>query len=237
MPLEEAIDAVARPADDGPSGQKRAYGTKLARELAGSVGRRLYELGVPDPRPNPVTDQTGERRFAGGIGAKKVDVSMATEEAGLILGISLKGIYFPDITRLRRGGTEYFAKNLTNRKGDLLAEATTLHKRFPYAVLGGLFLLDRRAGDDDTEGRLSTYSRAHQMFKAFVGRDSPGEPDENFEALAIGLFDTTPSYEIAWAGEPENPITLDEYLETLLVRVAEYNSDHFEWDGERLLSR
>ena len=77
-------------------------------------------------------------RAAGGIGAKKVDVTWATEEGGLLLGISIKGINFRD----RR--SKNFQKNLTNRRGDMLFEAVTLHRRFPYAVLGGLFSSTRR---------------------------------------------------------------------------------------------
>lgn len=236
VPFEEAIQSLDRPADDDPPGEKRGYGTRMANALSEVVGRELLNKGLPSCRPDPISGEAGERRFAGGIGAKKVDVSFATEEAGLILGISLKGIYFPDISRLRMDGTIYFAKNLTNRKGDLLAESTTLHKRFPYAVLGGLFLMDRRAADDDTPGRLSTYRRAHQMLSSFADRDSHTDADEKYESLAVGIFDTQPSYELAWAGEPDDPITFDDYLDTLLHRVAEYNPDHFEWTGERIVT-
>src|SRR3546814_5928739 len=73
-----------------------------------------------------------ERRMAGGIGAKKVDVTWATEESGLLLGISIKTINFRDVR------TRNFQKSLTNRRGDMLIEAVTLHRRFPYAVLAGL---------------------------------------------------------------------------------------------------
>src|SRR3546814_5010367 len=55
-----------------------------------------------------------ERRLAGGIGAKKVDVTWATEESGLILAVSVKTILFKD------SRTQNFQKNLTNRRADLL---------------------------------------------------------------------------------------------------------------------
>ena len=96
--------------------------------------------------------------MTGGIGAKKVDVTWATEEGGLLLGISIKGINFRD------GRSKNFRKNLTNRRGDMLFEAVTLHRRFPYAVLGGLFFLDHEAKYDATARRRSTFVNAHARF-------------------------------------------------------------------------
>ena len=51
-----------------------------------------------------------------------------------MLALSVKSINFRD----RR--SRNFQKNLTNRRGDMLFESVTLHRRFPYAVLGGLLL-------------------------------------------------------------------------------------------------
>ena len=189
VPLDRALAKVPRPSDDSPQGEKTAYGTRLARQMALVLSTELTKLGVPDCRPNPQTGLGTERRFAGGIGAKQVDVSFATEESGLILGISIKGIYFPDATALRQGRM-YFAKNLVNRKGDMLAEATTLHKRFPYAVLGGLFFFDSRANRPSEGGGISTYGRAHRAFRHFSNRLSHADAEEKYE---LCLLYTSPS--------------------------------------------
>ena len=117
---------------------------------------------IPTPTVSLDLTTTGERQFAGGIGNKKVDVSYASAEDGLILGVSVKSI----CSRDPRTGN--FQKNLTNRRGDLLAEGTTLHQRFPYAVLGGLFLLDERAAEDNTDRRFSTFQTAHEIGRAHV---------------------------------------------------------------------
>ena len=61
----------------------------------------------------------------GGIGAKKVDVTWATAEAGLILGVSVKTINWKDKKSAN------YQKNVTNRRGDLLFEAVTLPSAFP----------------------------------------------------------------------------------------------------------
>ncbi|MCL5884909.1 MAG: hypothetical protein M1377_06145 [Deltaproteobacteria bacterium] len=135
MPITDAIRAAApRPSDDASRAEKKNYAERLSNEVAKVLADRLRNFGVSDCQPGPEGGK--ERQFAGGIGAKKVDVSFATETAGLILGVSVKSISFPDPR------TKNYAKNPTNRRGDLLAEATTLHQRFPYAVLGGLFLFD-----------------------------------------------------------------------------------------------
>lgn len=214
-------------------GLKVAYSTRLAKHMAMVLSSELTSMGVPDCRPNPTSGAGAERRFAGGIGSKQVDVSYATEEIGLVLGISIKGIYFPDATRLKKDGHAYFAKNLVNRKGDMLAEATTLHKRFPYAVLGGLFFFDRRAASDNRSAKRSTYDRSHRAFKPFASRLSHADADEKYECFALGLCDAE-SYELSWVGNPTKSITLNQFLATILQRVAEVNSDHFDFDGTKL---
>ncbi len=45
----------------------------------------------------------------------------------------------------RDGKSGGFQKNLTNRRADLLVEATILHRRFPYAVIAAFFFLDKDA--------------------------------------------------------------------------------------------
>ena len=233
LPLRRALAAVPRPLDAAVQGEKTAYGTHLAKQMAMVLSGELTSMGVPDCRPNPTSGSGAERSFAGGIGSKQVDVSYATEEIGLVMGISIKGIYFPDATRLKKDGHTYFAKNLVNRKGDMLAEATTLHKRFPYAVLGGLFFFDRRAASDNRSAKRSTYDRCHRAFKPFANRLSHADADEKYECFALGLCDAT-SYELSWVGDPTKSITLNQFLATILQRVAEVNSDHFDFDGTKL---
>jgi hypothetical protein len=170
--------------------------------------------------------------MAGGIGAKKVDVTWATEEAGLLLGISIKSINFRD-TR-----TKNFQKNLTNRRGDMLFEAVTLHRRFPYAVLGGFFFLDQRAASDNTERRRSTFLNAHTRLRLFTGRDDPGGRDEQYERLYIVLLDASASHASFTAylvGEPDNPVPMSDALEELLQVTAIRNPDFYEYDSGGLV--
>lgn len=163
--------------------------------------------------------------MAGGIGAKKVDVTWATEESGLLLAISVKTVNFRDLK------TKNFQKNLINRRGDMLIEAVTLHRRFPYAVLAGFFFLDAGAATDGTDGRRSTFLNAHPRLKLFTGRSDPAGRDEQFERLLLLLLEASPekasvtAYEV---GNPDQPIKIDKILTELLMLVAERNPDFYE---------
>lgn len=169
--------------------------------------------------------------MAGGIGAKKVDVTWATEESGLLLGVSIKSI------NSRDQSTGNFQKNLTNRRGDMLFEAVTLHRRFPYAVLGGSFFLDAGAEHDATARRRSTFRNAHNRLRLFTGRSDPGGRDEQHEHLYILLLDASAqhaNFRMFCVGEPDNEVPLDRALEDLLKATAIRNPDFYEHDDGTL---
>lgn len=173
-----------------------------------------------------------ERRMDGGLGAKKVDVTWATEESGLLLALSIKTINFKDRT------TGNYQKNLTNRRNDLLFESTTLHRRFPYAVLGGFFFLDIGARDDGTANRQSTFQNAHRRLKMFTGRNDPAGRPEQYERLYIVLTGANPQdpfFEVYPAGNPQTSITLDQALTELIEIVAERSPDFYEVDQGKLV--
>ena len=175
--------------------------------------------------PGALGESGAERRIAGGIGAKKVDVTWATEECGLILGISIKTINFRDAK------TRNFQKNLTNRRADMLMEAVTLHRRFPYAVLAGFFFLDKEAENDGTDKRRSTLLNAHARLRLFTGRNDPAGRDEQYEKLYLVLLDgsgnDTPLQ--AWeVGKPAQPVRLEDIFTGLADLVAERNPDFYE---------
>jgi hypothetical protein len=163
--------------------------------------------------------------MAGGIGAKKVDVTWATEESGLLLGISVKSINFKDQS------TGNYQKNLTNRRGDMLFEAVTLHRRFPFAVLAGFFFLDEGASNDGTSTRRTTVANTHDAFKLFTGRPDPAAREEQFERFYIVVHapgSQPPSADFFRAGEPFHPVALEEIFDELILLLAERNSDFYE---------
>ena len=151
-----------------------------------------------------------------------------------MLAVSVKSINFRD------GRSGNFQKNLTNRRGDLLIEAVTLHRRFPYAVLGGFFILDAGAATDDTAKRKSTFENAGYQLRLFRDRRDPAGRDEQYEELVLGLFDPNvvpPTLRVFGGAGLSSPATLDSFLDTLIERVAERNSDFYEVVGGQIVRR
>lgn len=241
-PLHFAIkNAGPRPSESSSQSEKKRYSERVSNEVAPVLASELRKRGLREAQPRDpqavgVKGKRGsERRIAGGLGDKKVDVTVATEHAGLVLAISVKTISWRD------SKTRNFQKNLQNRKADLVFEVTTLHKRFPYAVVGGLVLLYEDAErDNELEGRenstrISTYSRAHQLLKIFNHRQGTRNEDSKFEYLALGLYRTDPpTYRLHEAGTPNRSLTLDEFLSKLLEVVAERNPEDFIYQSGRL---
>ena len=169
--------------------------------------------------------------MSGGLGAKNVYVTFSTEESGLILSISVKTINFADQK------TGNYQKNLTNRRGDMLMEAVTLHRRFPYAVLAGFFFLDAAADGDHTHHRdgsarrHSTFINAHARMKLFTGRDDPSGRDEQYERMYVVLIDNAAGrvgVRATEVGHPDGELTLAAAFDALVRLVAERNPDFYE---------
>jgi hypothetical protein len=237
--IDDRVEAALRRVPPKPSDQdsrqsKKRYSEHISRALALAIAAELRARGMKEARPASPGELGGsgaEPRIAGGLGAKKVDVSWATPSSGLLLAVSIKSINFRD-TR-----TENFQKNVTNRRGDMLLEAVSLHRRFPFAVLCGLLVFDAGATLDATERRRSTFLNAHEQFRLFDGRTDPEGRDERFEHLCIGTVDATPfraSLSLYRVGQPDTPVPLKQFIDGLILSVAARNTDTHQVIGNRL---
>lgn len=222
-----------KPSDSAKQADKKRYSEMVSQVIALTLAEELRERGLTEARPSSAAElgSTGsERRMAGGLGAKKVDVTWATEESGLLLAISVKTINFRD------SKTKNFQKNLINRRGDMLMEAVTLHRRFPYAVLAALFFLDVGAASDGTDKRRSTFLNAHCRLQLFTGRNDPAGREEQFERFYLLLLDVSPKSATVTAysvGDPDNPVQLSKIIDDLLRIVSQRNPDFYEYlDGQ-----
>jgi hypothetical protein len=236
--VTEALRSMGpKPDMDANRGEKKRWSELLSEKLALAFADELRARGMDGARPAEpgMYDRSGaERRMAGGIGAKKVDVTWATEESGLLVAISVKTISFAD----KR--TNNYQKNLINRRGDLLIEAVTLHKRFPYAVIFGVLAFPEEAGHDDTDRRDSTFSNAHYSFKLFTGRNDIEGNEEQYEGLFIALHNSNqfaPSMQFFEAGDPENPLTASEVFDRLVSFVAARNADLYSYKSGKIVKR
>jgi hypothetical protein len=146
--LDAVVSAGLIAEESAPEAVKKRFSEILSSHLAVEVADGLRQQGFPNVKPT--RGGPGEKAFQGGLGPKKVDVSYADERHGLLLAVSVKTISFAP-----------FGKNLKNRFADLCTEAITLHMRFPYSIVGGLFAFPVSANEDVTPGRaLSTFKRA-----------------------------------------------------------------------------
>lgn len=177
MSLLDAVVGAGLIADsDAPQAAKKRYSEILSSRLATEVADGLRSEGFPNVKP--ARGGPGERAFQGGLGPKKVDVSYANEQHGLLLAVSVKTISFAP-----------FGKNLKNRFADLCTEAITLHMRFPYSVVSALFAFPISADEDVTSGRtLSTFRRATNLLKTISGREEYTGPGEKFESITTLLY-------------------------------------------------
>jgi len=220
----------ARPPEDAKREVKQAYSQQMSTAIALAFADDLRTRGMKDARPAPpgIVGLSGaEKRLAGGIGAKRVDVTWATEESGLVLGLSVKTINWRD------GRTHNYQKNLINRRGDMLVEAMTLHRRFPYAVLAGFLFMDWGADDDHTGQRRSTWDNAHARLHLFTRRPDPSGREEQFERLYLALVDANvlqPRWRMTEVGTPDQELDLDAIFRDLVTLVVERNFDFYETD-------
>lgn len=177
MSLLDAVNATGIiPPDNAIQSTKKRFSEVLSRHLAVEVGEGLRKQGFPNVKP--IRGGPGEKEFQGGLGPKKVDVSYADEQHGLLLAVSIKSISFSP-----------FGKNLKNRFADMCTEAITLHMRFPYSVVSGLFAFPVTADSDKTDGRtISTFQRATKLFKTISGRKEYIDPGEKFENIVMMLY-------------------------------------------------
>jgi hypothetical protein len=234
--LSKALKQLAgKPKDEASQAEKKRYSELVSQAVAVALADELRKRGLKEARPagaDDLADSGAERRMAGGLGAKKVDVTWATEESGLLLAISVKTINFRDKK------TKNFQKNLINRRGDMLMEAVTLHRRFPYAVLAGFFFLDKGAEHDGTGKRRSTLLNAHSRLQLFTDRNDPAGREEQFERFYLLLLDASPksvSIRAFKVGDPKNTIPLEEILNDLLRLVAQRNPDFYEFVDNELV--
>ena len=233
--LIAAVGAAGpKPPDSVAQSTKRVWSQKLSDCLALAIAAEARDRGMKGAMPAGPGDLGGsgaERRLSGGIGAKKVDVSWSTEQSGLVFAVSIKTIMFRD----KRSGA--FQKNLTNRRGDMLFEVVTLHRRFPYSVMGAFMFLDIGAASDNVRDdggvkrRQTTFHNAFKRLRLFTGREEPTGREEQFEKFYILLLDVDPhhpSIRAFEAHEPDTEVPLDTALEDLINLVGERNFDVYE---------
>jgi hypothetical protein len=241
-------DAVIRagviPSDEVERKLKKRYSEMLSHELAIEMADGLRERGFSAMKPFREIIQTGKRKgevvikkekeFQGGLGPKRVDVSFSDDRHGLLLAVTIKCLNFPNYPKIPKSDpaqfdyskTPNFSKNIKNRFGDLTTEAITLHLRFPFAVVGCLYVMPQRSlTEKGSTMKISTFERAAHLYGTIAGRRIYGDPAEKFEDVTLLLhrpLQDSSAPEDTWiklyeAGSGMREITESEYFERLLT--------------------
>ena len=239
-------DAVVRagviPTDNSVQSVKKAYSETLSHELAIEVADALRDCGFFSVKPERFVVPKGkhkgeikivkEKEFQGGLGPKRVDVSYSDDRHGLMLAVTIKSINFPSFPRIPQtvppqfdySKPGNFSKNVKNRFGDLTTESITLHLRFPFAVVGCLFVMPERSRTEKgVNMRISTFDRGVKLYGTISGRPAYGDPAERFEDVVLMLYrpltdSTRPNdvwVELHRAGSVEAKLSEGEYFDLL----------------------
>lgn len=222
--LDAVIAAGPYPGPEAPQHEKKRYAERLSNALAPELAASLRGLNMPNVKP--FHGQPGEKAFQGGLGPKRVDVTYADEQHGLLFAVSIKSITTPP-----------FSKNLKNRFGDLCTEAITLHMRFPYSVVCCLFAFPSEADLDITQGRpVSTFRRALKLMSTISGREQYTDPGEKFESVTMMLFQpVTDGEQSPWVklfdANSGEQITEDKYFADL-ISIFNDRNPHIQIDLE-----
>ncbi|MGH9197780.1 MAG: hypothetical protein ACRD1T_18815, partial [Acidimicrobiia bacterium] len=205
--LSAVVRAGLIPPDTAEQDVKKRYSELLSHHLAVEVADGLRHVGFSSVKPVRTIVEKGkhkgqekiikEKEFQGGLGPKRVDVAYSDERHGLLLAVSIKTLNFPNFPKIRGSvppAFDYtkppnFSKNVKNRFGDLTTEAITLHLRFPFAVVGCLYVMPERSRS--LKGALmktSTFDRALHLYGTITGRRVYGDPSEKFEDVTLLLY-------------------------------------------------
>jgi hypothetical protein len=185
-PLKPIFDSIGNVLDASVErADKKNYAEKLSRELALLFASRL-RTRFSTARVTPHSDGRGQEfRIGGNLDAKKTDVAVWDDRAGLVLGVSIKTI------TARDSKTQRYTKNVLRNDMELRDEADKLHRRQPWAVLTAvIFLPEDSTWDGRAEATQSSFAHAVFSFRKRAGRDAAHAARfDTFEQVYLGLFD------------------------------------------------
>jgi hypothetical protein len=209
---------------------KKNYAQTLSNELATMIGDCLRPH-YPKARITPRPDGSGQEFTIGAkIDAKKTDVGVWDDTAGLILGVSIKTYSFRDFKGGAAPSLGRYVKNVKRNDMELRDEADILHRRQPYAVLFALFFMPRDAAWDGATGQ-SSFAHAVFTFRKRAGRNSPDAARSDlFEKVYIGIFDDNGTVEFFDVEQtprrnqpPAGTIALAQLVDTMRTAVVVRN--------------
>jgi hypothetical protein len=247
FPLRAALEAAEpKPPVSASREDKHAYAMVLSRALASTIARALRPRF---PAVIPTEDDVGHESLTrGDTGRKRVDVKVWDDDLGLVLLVSLKAYSFRDWSAKKQQASRY-TKNIKRNDFELQAEASTIHKRQPYAVMVAIMFMPWTACDDGNPARgekgLSSFAHDVLILRRRAGRTQHTDPPELFERVYVALYEYDDAlargavrfFDVTTAppmtGRPARTLSLDEVLDEIEALTDRRNRDTIEW-GESL---
>jgi hypothetical protein len=173
----------------------KAFDAPVGAALAVMLGD--IDVIIPSPKAllpkHPDAVEVGPVRVVGGIRPQNYDV-----------GYRPDGVRFAFDSKTLND-TKSVGKNFQNMVNDLGTEATTVHSRFPFAVVGFMVVIP---SPSFTGGLRVRFTR---MLDRLVARNSPIDLAHKAEAVALVLWDPyTGTIDEEWP-EPGSPLRLESF--------------------------
>lgn len=166
-----------------------AVGTALAAFLGG--------IPIVVPNSNALTPaasdvvEVGPARIVGGVRPQNFDVAYRPD--GVRFAFDSKTL----------NDTKSVGKNYQNMINDLATEATTVHTRFPYAVVGFMVVIPEPALNPTQEAALI------RTLERLTLRTGVNEPLHMAEAISLVLWDPKTGQIDATVPAPDSPLRIE----------------------------
>jgi hypothetical protein len=177
------------------------FGTVFDKQVASSLAVMLGGVEVIVPNARELLPRTqdavelGPVRVVGGIRPQNYDV-----------GYRPDGVRFVFDSKTLNDAKSV-SKNFQNMVNDLGTEATTVHTRFPFAIVGFMVVIPAPCFAGLIRQRFT------RMLDRLMGRDSPMDLAHKAEAVSLVLWDpATASIDTSWP-EPGSPLRLERFSE------------------------
>ena len=180
--LDRTVEALS-PLPTPTSGfkAKRGLSQHLSDFMAEDVADALDGTGR---FPGIVAGTTKKQTWAAtSLGFKSFDVQWPVLGRGIALGISIKNVGAPEITR---GGYTQYTHNYKRVSEEWSLETLATHRFQPFATLIGILFLP----DDSLADRpnVTSFEAAVKKFAGFAGRANEQDYPELLEAIYIGVY-------------------------------------------------
>ena len=178
----------------------KQIGSALAMMLGGV---EIIEPNAKELLPKRDAVEVGPVRVIGGIRPQNYDV-----------GYRPDGVRFVSDSKTLND-TRSVGKNFQNMVNDLGTEATTVHIRFPYAVVGFVVIIPTPCLTGQTRERFT------RMLDRLVGRNSPIDVPHKAEAMTLVMWNPdNGTIDPNWPS-PESPLRIEQFSEQVQAAYRE----------------